>query len=282
MQNNDIILEELKMQATVDNSDLEELIKSYKEEITSEKEKNLTEMLRQSRLFLPVNFSDNLYESVENEKPGSIFSPEGPVGFDILYLTGDDGTKAIPLFTSGEMMKLANYEHSTIVFHMSDLLDMFAKATDKYDVVFINPYTDYELGMPLQGFLDIISEGPGKEFMDFTEVILDLLEKHSIELSQNTQFYTRLDRDIFKEYAEEGVYVPNIPLNVNTNPDFDEHLKYMYIVRMPKSSKILYLGDNIPPELLDVFIAPGSEFKFVEDLDEYTSVWECVSQPFYD
>ena len=156
----------------LNNSELEKLIKSYKEEITAEKEKTLTEMLKQSHLFLPVNFSDNIHESVENRKPGEIISPEGPVGFDIMYLTGDDGTKAIPLFTSDEMMKLANYEYSRIAYHVIDLLDMFAKATDRYDVVFINPYTDFELGMPLQRFLDILSEGPGEEFMQFTEVIL--------------------------------------------------------------------------------------------------------------
>ena len=70
------------------NEKLEELIKSYKEDITAEKEKALIEMLQDARLLLPVSFSDNLHESVENSKPGEVFTPEGQVGFDIMYLTG--------------------------------------------------------------------------------------------------------------------------------------------------------------------------------------------------
>lgn len=265
----------------VDNTELEELIKSYKEEITAEKEKLLIDKLKQSHLFLPVEFSDNLYESVENTQPGEIFTP-GQVGFDIRYLNGDDGTKAIPLFTSDEKMEEANFKSSTVAFHVTDLLEMFRKATERYDVVFVNPYTEFELGMSLRQFIDALSEGPGEEFMQFNNLILDLLEKQSIELEKNTQFYTRLDENLFKDYAVDGVYTPNIPLNVNSKKDFDEQLKYLYIIRMPKSMKILYVGDTGIPNLLDVFIAPDSEFKFIEDLDEYTSVWECVSQPFYE
>jgi len=230
---------------------------------------------------LPVDFSDNLYESVENTTPEEIFTP-GQVGFDIRYRTGDDGKKAIPLFTSDEMMKLANFSSSTVAFHMSDLLEMFRKATERYDVVFINPFTEFELGMSLWQFLDALSEAPGEEFMQFNEKLLDGLKRFSIELKMNTLFYTRLDRDIFKESAVDGIYVPNIPLNVNSNKEFDEHMKYLYIIRMPKSSKILYLGDMGIEDMLDVFIAPETEFKFIDDIDEHTSVWECISPPFYE
>lgn len=264
----------------VDNSEIEELIISYKEEITPEKEKKIKEMLKESHLLLPVEFSDNLYESVENTSPGEIFTPD-QVGFDIKYLTGDDG-KAIPLFTSEEMMKLANFESSTIAFHMSDLLHMFNQATDRYDIVFINPFTDFELGMTLWKFLDTFNEGPSEEFMQLTEKILEGLKKFSIELKKDTVFYTRIDRDVFKEFAVDGIYVPNIPLNVNSKKDFDENLKYLYIIIMPKTSKILYMGDMGIENMLDVFIAPESEFKFIEDLDEHISVWKCINQPFYE
>lgn len=51
---------------------------------------------------------------------------------------------------------------------------------------------------------------------------------------------------------------------------------------MPESFKILYVGDIGVHDMLDVFIAPDSEFKLVEEIDNYTSVWECVSKSFYD
>lgn len=69
---------------------------------------------------------------------------------------------------------------------------------------------------------------------------------------------------------------------MNTKPDFDEGRKYLYIIRMPESFKILYVGDIGVHDMLDVFIAPDSEFKLVEEIDNYTSVWECVSKSFYD
>lgn len=179
-------------------------------------------------------------------------------------------------------MKKANYMHSTISYCVSDLIVMFRQASERYDVVFINPYTEFELGMSLRQFIDAMSPQPGEEFMQFNEMLIDMLKKHSIELDGNTLFYSRMNENLYMDYAEDGVYVPNIPLNVNTKPDFDEDMKYIYIIRMPKSFKILYVGDIGVPDMLDVFIAPDSEFKLVEEIDDYTSVWECVSQPFYD
>jgi len=51
---------------------------------------------------------------------------------------------------------------------------------------------------------------------------------------------------------------------------------------MPKTSKILYIGDIVGEDGYDIVIAPGSEFHHVEDVDEYTRVWKCGAQPFYD
>ena len=48
---------------------------------------------------------------------------------------------------------------------------------------------------------------------------------------------------------------------------------------MPKSKRILPIGPDVE---LDIIIAPGSEFKLEKELNEFTTVWKCGAQPFYD
>ena len=89
----------------IDNSALEEVMKR---DLTPEMQREFFEILKDSQLYMPVSFSPNMFEGIENAKEGDVFEPQGQVGFDIIYLTGDDGTKAVPLFTSDEMMDKAD------------------------------------------------------------------------------------------------------------------------------------------------------------------------------
>ena len=59
-------------------------------------------------------------------------------------------------------------------------------------------------------------------------------------------------------------------------------MKYLNILLMPKTSRIVYTGDFVDENAYDVIIAPGSEFEEVENIDEFTTVWKCRAQPFYD
>ena len=81
--------------------------------------------------------------------------------------------------------------------------------------------------------------------------------------------------------ATGGVYKSSRPLNINSDPHFREDLKYTNILLFGKSKKLLYLGELINGEF-DIIVAPETEFEFVKDLDEFTSLWKCGSQPFYD
>ncbi len=49
-----------------------------------------------------------------------------------------------------------------------------------------------------------------------------------------------------------------------------------------KTKKIVYIGNVVDDDHYDTIIAPETEFEFVEDIDEFTSVWKCGAQPFYD
>ncbi|AMD16872.1 hypothetical protein TL18_01750 [Methanobrevibacter sp. YE315] len=170
-------LEELKEETVVDNSRLEELIK---QDITPQMQKEVFEILKESRLFLPVDFGPDAFKDIENTKPGDEI--EGPRGFSIQFLTDHEGRKAVPLFTSEEMMKEAGARTSVMVMYMSDLADML-KQTDKYSVIAINPFTQFDLNMPIEAFLSQFND---EDKLEITDIKNDELREflHRKELSQ--------------------------------------------------------------------------------------------------
>ncbi len=271
-------LEELKKDAEIDNSQLEEIIER---EITPEMEMEFFEIFKGSRLFMPVSFGAEMFEGLENAKPGDVVETPKQSGFDINYLTNSDGEKAVPLFTSDEVMRNAGVKSSVFVLYMSDLAEML-KQSDMYSTVVVNPFTKSELNIPMEAFLNLFREvsDDEKEFMDSISELLKALKDHSVELEENSTLFIRLDENLMVDNAEDGVFTPPIPFYASSNPKYREDLKYTHILLMPKSKKILPVG---PAENgMDIVIAPGTHFNLEDRLDEFTSLWMCADQPFYD
>ena len=267
----------IKETTNVDNSDLEELMSR---ELTAESEREFLKLFRDSQLFLPVTYSANMFEGIENSKPGDIFEPKGQVSFDINYLTGDDGSKAVPLFTSSEMMERAGMASSANIMFMSDLAEMMGQ-TDRYSAIAINPFTEHDIVMPMDVFLNLFHEPTPeeKEFFEVLEGMLKILKEHSVELEENATFFFRHDENVMVENAVDGVFVPHVPFSVSSNPEYGKNLKYTNILLMPKSKMIL---PTSPDEELDIIIAPGTEFRLEDTLDGTQNLWMCGAQPFYD
>lgn len=261
----------------VDNSALEELMNK---EMTVESQNEFLRLLKESQMFMPVTYSANMFEGIENAKEGDIFEPEGQVGFDINFLTGEDGSKAVPLFTSDKMMEKAGLRSSAIVIFMSDLVDML-KQSDRYSAVAVNPFTEHDIVIPMEVFLNLFYEPTEEEkaFFESLNEVMKVLKEHSVELEEDRAFMFRSDENILVETASDGVFIPQIPFSVSSNPNYGEGLKYTNIILMPKSKRILPIGPDVE---LDIIIAPGSEFKLEKELDEFTTVWKCGAQPFYD
>lgn len=261
----------------VDNSALEELMNK---EMTVESQNEFLRLLKESQMFMPVTYSANMFEGIENAKEGDIIEPEGQVGFDINFLTGEDGSKAVPLFTSDKMMEKAGLRSSAIVIFMSDLVDML-KQSDRYSAVAVNPFTEHDIVIPMEVFLNLFYEPTEEEkaFFESLNEVMKVLKEHSVELEEDRAFMFRSDENILVETAEDGIFIPQIPFSVSSNPNYGEGLKYTNIILMPKSKRILPIGPDVE---LDIIIAPGSEFKLEKELDEFTTVWKCGAQPFYD
>ena len=267
----------LKKETEIDNSALEEIMKR---EITPESQREFFEIFKDSQLFMPVIYSENLFEGIENAKPGDVIEPSGGVGFDINCLTDSEGNMAVPLFTSSKIMESTGLRSSAIAIFMSDLADML-KQTDKYSVIAVNPFTEFDINMPVDAFLNLFEEPSNdqKEFLKELIEFLDFLKENSVELEENTTLFIRSDENFMIENAVDGVFTPEVPFNVSSNPKYGEDLKYTNILLMPKSKRILPTG---PDNDLDIFIAPGTEFHLQDTMDKTQNLWMCGDQPFYD
>lgn len=274
-------VEEFKRQTMVDNSRLEELIKDMDEGFVGPgKQEEFHELLRKSQLFMPVVFGQNMHDAVENSRPGEIFVPEGQVGFDINYIKLQGNERAIPLFTSKELLESTGLQSSTIAIFMSDLVKML-KESNRYSLVAINPFTDLLVQIPFSSFLALFNEmsDEQKEAMD---KLIRLLKTQSIETPQNIKVVFRDNENHMKKQAINGLFAPNIPFKASSFPDFQKELKYTNIILIPKNKKILYLGGIVSRDVFDTIIAPETEFELVEEIDDITTVWKVGKQPFYD
>ena len=260
----------------MDNSRLEEIMK---QDLTVEMQNELLEVLKESQLIMPVIYSENMFEGIENAKKGDVFEIREQSGFNINYLTDQDGNRILPLFTSDEMMEAAGLRSSAYVLFMSDLANLL-KQTDNYKEISINPLTEFNLSLPVEAFLQLFEEVP--DMFETLNGIIKILREHSKELKENYMFYLRSEDDFMKEEAIDGVFTPNIPFNISSREDFHKDMKYLNVIILPKTTKILFIGNVVDEDAYDTIIAPGSEFKWIEDRDEFTRIWECGEQPFYD
>ena len=275
MKIDDETLEKLKKENEVDNSRLEELLSQFFD-LPAEGKNEFIELFKQSRLFMPIEMNMEAFDP-ENLEVGKV--SQGPLGFDIKYLENENG-KSVPLFTSDKVMEDAGVRVSTYVLYMSDLAEMM-KQTDRYSSIAINPFTEHGLDITMETFLGLFKEASPEEKMmaDALNQILEVLRKHSVELEENTTLFFRHDENVMVENAVDGVFVPQVPFSVSSNPKYGEGLKYTNILLMPKSKRILPAN---PDDDLDIIIAPGTEFRLEDTLDKTQNLWMCGAQPFYD
>ena len=161
----------------IDNSKLEEIMKR---ELTPEMQREFFEIFKDSQLFMPVTYSDSLFEGIENAKEEDVVEIDDHVGFNINYLTDKDGNNAIPLFTSTEIMEKIGLQSSAMAIFMSDLAGMLLQ-TDKYSVIAINPFTDFDLNLPVDAFMNLMGKNDSGEKMNIEDIhhdrIRELLKK---------------------------------------------------------------------------------------------------------
>ena len=282
-----IDIEKLEAETKIDNSRLEELLQAFNENPSNEIVEELGEEIKKSQLFLPVVPSESMLEDILEGEVGEVREFKEPAGFDINYLTTNEGGKAIPLFTSSEAMEEADLRSSTMVMYVEDLVNMLQGAEERYELVTINPMTKTGIDMPIFTFLNMFNESDMDEeqrrFQESLNRMLEILKNHSMELPEKATFFTRGPNDFMKEASVDGIFVPNIPFSISTIKEFEEEISpYLNIILMDEGKKIVYFGQPVEGNPFNVLLAPGTELEMVEELDEFTTVWKCGNQPFYD
>ena len=271
-------LDKIKEETEIDNSRLEELLQKFRDDPSPETMR-AGRFDRQIHVDLP-----ELKERLEIFKVHLRKIKLTP-GFDINFLTNNAGEKAIPLFTSDKKMEEVDLRSSTMVMYVEDLVNMLQGAEERY--VTINPMTETGIDMPILTFLNLFKEAnmddEQKRFQESLKQMLEILKNHSMEVPEKTAFFTRAPNDFMKEAAIDGIFVPNIPFSVSTIKEFEEDMSpYINIILMDEGKKIVYFGEPVEGNPFNVLIAPETEFEMVEELDEFTTVWKCGNQPFYD
>ncbi|MBO7732335.1 MAG: SseB family protein [Methanobrevibacter sp.] len=134
-----------------DNTKLEKLMED------PQKQEEFIEELRKSQLFLPVIFSENMFEGIEDSKPGDVFTLKEPSGYDINFLTDNNGNRAIPLFTSSAKMEEGGLKSSAMVMYVPDLANMFKRLKNNYKYIAINPICEIGADMPIVPFIKLFA-----------------------------------------------------------------------------------------------------------------------------
>jgi hypothetical protein len=101
-------------------------------------------------------------------------------------------------------------------------------------------------------------------------------------IAQTNYLYRCITERTFKmhpENAVDGVYVADKPLNVNST---EKDSRYVNVLEMPESSKVLYIGEGFAGADFDMILAPESRFEYVGDIGDGVHLWKCVGQPFFE
>ena len=179
-----------------DNTKLEKLMED------PQKQEEFIEELRESQLFLPVIFSENMFEGIEDSKPGDVFTLKEPSGYDINYLTDNNGNRAIPLFTSSEKMKEGGLRSSAMVMYVPDIANMLKMSRNNYKYVTINPMSEIGADIPIVGFIKRFGTKDGEP------IDVDVYNPESVGYMvykvtyENSGLFVR-DINLPKEFAEK-------------------------------------------------------------------------------
>lgn len=250
------------MDFLIDNSKLENLI-DFDEAGNLKDEEEFLRVLKTSQLYVPADFSEERYMGFDEESDD--------VSFDVKCLTADGGLKAVPLFTRLELLEENGIETSTIALPMTSLAVIMLEG--EYDVMVINPFTEMSIDIPSETFLEIFRQ----DYEGMT--ILDVIRDASFEIDEKIRLYLGGDEDFMMRDAVDGVYVADKPLNVNSS---EKDSRYVNVLEMPESSKVLYIGEGFAGADFDMILAPESRFEYVEDISDGVHLWKCVGQPFFE
>ena len=224
--------ENLKNDTEIDNSRLEELIK---QDITPQMQMEVFDLLKKSRLFLPIDFGEDAFKGIENSEPGDVI--EGPKGFSIQF------------------MQKAGVHTSVMVMYMSDLAGMLVQS-DRYSIISINPFTEFGLNMPIEAFLAQFDIKP--------DPLRELLAKKDIKDDELKEALMSSQMIVGCVDADEGtsfvmIWDDNKKSHLPLFTDIEEFKKIFEKYSDDVYPQAYYFADLVKVAKVDFVINPASE-----------------------
>ena len=245
--------------SNLDNNKLKELMKIEPDSMNKQEYDSFVSEFKKAQLLLPVEVFSKSRSDEINE----------PLSFKPMIIK-EKGCMCIPLFTDNDELKKHNPPASVIAIFMKDLKDMLEDSPE-IDEIMINPASEYTICIDLDSFFNLF------------KIDNNWIFEKARPLNQDVEVYYRENEPLMKKQAVGGIYSSRDPLKASVNRQFNDHIPYLNVLMLPKDTKMVYLGGMMDPEMsCDILLAPETEFEFVTQKDDYTMIWKCINQKFYD
>lgn len=83
---------------------------------------------------------------------------------------------------------------------------------------------------------------------------MNILREKYVELEDDYAFFVRGEELFMKEEAVNGVFVPNIPFNISSRREFKSEWKYLNILLLPKTTKIVPIGNVVDDDVMNILL----------------------------
>ena len=135
------------------NEKLYELINISPDEATKEDNDALLKELRNAQLIMPIEITSNL--DLDEIEVGDVLEFEDGLRFKPLKIVDENGRIYIPLYSDDSEV----YGHtSAIDIKTRDLAEMIGDNPENLFGVVINPFSKYNVELPMDSFLKIFDE----------------------------------------------------------------------------------------------------------------------------
>lgn len=267
----------------IDNSELEDIMLIPPSDMTIADQEEFFRLLKEAILFIPVEMQKEEVFDIENQRVVDVIKPIPPLGFNLVSLNLNDGSRAVVAFTRKEIMKEIKLKKDHVIMNMRDLAKIILGYGDAFSSIIINPQTEHSIMLSASTFVNLFREKVKSPFIVSLEQTFETLKRESVELDNHYMFFIRSEYEFMENESKDGIFTAKMPLRASTSPNFQSHLPILHKLMMVEGQKILYTGNpNEEQTDFNVLIAPGSEFQKFYDENEDISVWRCIKQPFYD
>jgi hypothetical protein len=267
----------------IDNSELEDIMLIPPSDMTIADQEEFFRLLKEAILFIPVQMEKEEVFDIENQRVVDVIKPIPPLGFNLVSLNLNDGSRAVVAFTRKEIMKEIKLKKDHVLMNTRDLAKIILGYGDAFSSIIINPQTEHSIMLSVPAFVNLFREKVKSPFIISLEQTFETLKHESVELDNHYMFFIRSEYEFMENESKDGIFTAKMPLRASTDPNFQANLPILHKLMMVQGQKILYTGKpNEEQTDFNVLIAPGTEFEKFYDENEDISVWRCIKQPFYD